>query len=330
MRGLARGLPEQLTAGFELGSERAPPSKSVRSVVVSGMGGSGIAGQVLRPLIDQETSVRYHVTDGPSIPQGVGPKDLVVLLSYSGNTWETLGAYRAAAARGASRVVITSGGELGSRARRDRVGVVTVPPGLPPRAAFGYLFGGLLGVVDNGFLRTNADRLQAAARYLRYRQPKWAGASGLPLRLARRMGTRTPTIYGDLTLFAPARRWKTQIEENAKRLAHADLLPEAFHNAIVGWDAISREGAREVVAVFLDWPGSEPAVRDGADYLGRLIVRRGAVAETVDVESEDRLVALLSAISLGDHVSLALAEEGGVDPFPYEAITRLKHALARR
>jgi glucose/mannose-6-phosphate isomerase len=330
MRDLATQVPAHLTDAFARARELAAPiPRQSRGAVVVGMGGSAIAADLTRGITDAELEISLEVVRGPLLPRSVDASTLTVLASYSGNTWETLAAYDEAGRRGATRLVISSGGELTRRADRDHVPALLLPPGLPPRAAVGYQLGGLLGLLDPFFPESNEARVGRAAERVASLQHGFAAPKGLPAGLAKAIGSRTPEVYADVSLVSLARRWKTQIEENAKRLAHFDLFPELLHNAIVGWDALTPTAARRWAVVILDWPGQNPAIAPVVTYLERLLKRRGVAVARARIPPEDRLEALLYGVSLGDHVSLALAEAARVDPYPVEAIARMKRTVDR-
>ena len=330
MRALATELPTQLREGFRLGQEAdARLPREAGDAVVAGLGGSAIAADLVRGITDTETPLLLQVARSPVLPKGAGKRTLAILSSYSGNTWETLAAYDAARRQGATRVVMTSGGTLAERAERDGVPAVIVPPGLPPRSAGGYMLGGLLGILDGYFPESNEPRVDAIANRLTERQAEYASDKGAPAKLARQIGKRVPQIYGDAPFGALARRWKTQIEENAKRLAHFDVFPELLHNAIVAWDALPAKDAARWAVIVLEGNGLHPSARAGMAHLGRLLRRKGVVAERLVFDSSDRLEALLEGVSFGDHLSLHLAALAGVDPLEVEAIVRLKGAVAR-
>ncbi|MCI4325630.1 MAG: hypothetical protein L3K00_07115 [Thermoplasmata archaeon] len=331
MRSLTVDLPTHLKEGFRLGREAdVHLPRDAATVIVVGMGGSAIAADLVRGVTDLETSLLLSVVRGPTLPRGAGKKSVVVLTSYSGNTWETLSAYAAASRQGAARVAMTSGGTLGDRAERDGVPLVALPPGLPPRSAVGYILGGLLGVLDAQFPESNEGRIERIAARLADRQADYASARGAPAVLARAVGQRVPQFYADAASAALARRWKTQVEENAKRLAHFDQFPELLHNAIVAWDAMTKAEARRWAVIAVEPSGLDPSTSAGMAHLGRLLIRRGIVAQRVMFRAEDRLEALLDGVSFGDHFSLHLAALGHVDPSEVDAITRLKAVVARR
>jgi glucose/mannose-6-phosphate isomerase len=327
MRALAANLPTALREGFESGRELSPPATGSPAVVAVGMGGSGIAADLARGVVESESPVLLSVVRSSELPRGLDRRSHVILVSYSGDTWETLAAYDAAGRAGAHRTVISSGGQLAERAAEDGVPILPVPSGMPPRSAVGHLLGGILGLLDPWFPESNETRVSRVADRVRAQIGSYVRARGPAALLARKVGDRLPFVYAESTFIGLARRWKTQIEENAKRLAVFDEVPELLHNAIVGWDACSRSEAARYAVLLLEWSGESPATRTSLRYLERLVARKGARVTRVPLASEDRLEALVGGIALGDHMTLALADLRGVDPYPFDAITRLKAAL---
>jgi len=329
MRALAASLPTRLRDGFRAGVAIAPSaSGKPSSAFLVGMGGSGISSEMSRGLLEAETPLAVALVRSPELPKAVGRDSIVVLVSYSGTTWETLRAYDAAGRARARRVAITSGGTLAERAERDHVPLLTLPPGLPPRAAVGNILGGLLGLLDPWFPESNEGRLERATSRLEAAVASHARANGPAARIAERIGPRIPMVYAESTFLGLARRWKTQVEENAKRLAFMDEIPELLHNALVGWDATSRAEASRFAVVLLEWAEEATLTGRSFSYLDRLVTARGATSVRVPLAPEDRLEAIITGLSLGDHVSLFLADRRRVDPYPVEAIARLKSTLA--
>jgi glucose/mannose-6-phosphate isomerase len=328
MRALAAAIPSALLDGFRSGREIALPSESQPvQVFVAGMGGSAIAADLARGVVEAETRVPLVVLRSPSAPASLSSRSRIILTSYSGNTWETLRTYDAAGRAGAYRVVVTSGGALAERAARDRLPMIPIPSGLPPRSAVGHMLGGLLGLLDPWFPESNEERMRRIAERAPAYVASCAGPRGPAARLAREIGDHLPFVYAESSFAGLARRWKTQVEENAKRLAFFDEIPELLHNAIVAWDAVPRREAGRYAVILLDWTGSAPMVRQSSKYLTSLLRSRGVTVLPTPLSPEDRLEALVEGLILGDHVSLFLAEAGGVDPYPVDAITRLKAAL---
>ena len=321
-------MPASFREGFRAGVTIAPPATDhAGPVFVVGMGGSAISAELARGLLEAETALSLAVVRSPDLPHAVADASRVVLVSYSGNTWETLRAYDAAGRARASRVVVTSGGALADRAEDDGVPILPLPPAIPPRAAVGQLLGGLLGLLDPWFPESNESRVGRVADRVAAQVPGFARARGPAAAIASRIGRRVPIVYAESSFGGLARRWKTQIEENAKRLALFDEIPELFHNAIVAWDAISRAEARRFALVLLEWAGELAPTRRGIRHFARTVRERGVDVGVVPLGSEDRLEATIAAVSLGDHVSLFLADRRGVDPYRFDAIGRLKAAV---
>ncbi|MCI4363860.1 MAG: hypothetical protein L3K13_06120 [Thermoplasmata archaeon] len=322
-------LPTQLRNGFREGTEQTPPLPAeLRQVTVAGMGGSAIAGDLAMSLTSAETELNLQVVRSYELPRPIRAPGWLIAMSYSGNTQETLHAYAEAGRREMPRLAITSGGELGERAARDGVPILAVPPGGPPRAWVGFLLGTLLGALDASFPRSNEARLSSAAQELSGQWPELAAEGALPSRLAETVGARLPTICAEPPLAGLARRWKTQVEENAKRGATFEVLPEMFHNAVVGWDRAGLLDRSSRALLFLDWSGASPEIRPRREYLVELLEERKVPVVHVPLASSDHLGAILEGIAVGDLFSLALARADGIDPMPTEAIDRMKAATA--
>lgn len=325
MRALAVGSPEAFAQGFRDGlALRSTRAESAPRIYAVGMGASGIVADLARSVVDAETNADLTVQRGVGLPGALSRRAHVLLTSYSGNTWETLRAYEHAGRVGAARTAITSGGELAERAEADGVPVLRVPPGMPPRAAIGHLLGGTLGVLDPLFPESNEERAARVAERVRTAVRGLSGPRGLARALAKRLGRRLPLVYAESAFLPLARRWKSQLEENAKHLAVFDEVPELFHNAIVGWDALTRPDAARLTTLLLEWSEEDPHLRKSFRYLERLLRSRGVPVLTVPLPPEDRLEALLYGVVLGDLTSIEWAALRKVDPLPVEAITRLK------
>ncbi|MCI4323719.1 MAG: hypothetical protein L3K03_06850 [Thermoplasmata archaeon] len=328
LRSLSLSLPEQLLGGYAQGARIARCVRpALDRAVLVGMGGSAVAGDLAQGLTDAETRLTLEVVRSPVLPPRVRKGALLIAASYSGGTWETLAAYDEGGRRGIDRVVIAAGGPLAENARRDGVPCIDVPPGGPPRAWVGFTLGGLLGILDPSFPRSNASRVRAAAELVTDRATRDLRSTGAPARWARTIGPRPVAIYADVGFAGLARRWKTSVEENAKRPAEFDLLPEMFHNALVAWDRRAASERRGVV--LLSWSGDDATVSSRRKYLEQLLRRRRVPVVHVALRERDRLAATLEGILLGDFFSLALADDSRIDPYPIVAIERMKATLER-
>ena len=331
MRTLATEFPRQLTQGYRIGRQvDGTIPRGVRRALVVGMGGSAIASDLLDSVLRPELGWELATVRGPTLPGTLPDPALVILVSYSGDTWESLAAYDSALARRAHCVSVSSGGELGRRAQRDGMPHASLPPGLPPRGALGLIFGALLGLLAPSLPQSYSRRLSAVVGRLGRRQSSFASRRGGPARLAARVGVRTPTILAGSLDLSIARRWQTEVEENSKRPAHVEQFPEVMHNALAAWEAMPRSQGRREAAIFLESVGEPGMVAANRTYLSRVLTGRGFRVGRVELPFKDRLEAVLTGVSFGDHFSLHLADQAGVDPFEIRALERAKSAVRSR
>jgi glucose/mannose-6-phosphate isomerase len=321
-----------LREGWDLGQALAPPPGGPpRHLLVLGMGGSGIGGDLLRALLYDRGRFPVTVVKDDTPPAWVGPEDVAFVCSYSGNTEETLTAYQAARAAGARCVAVTSGGKLLERARSDGVPAVRIPPGLPPRAALGYLLGPMLGALHRwGWVEGMAEEVEEAVQLWRDLAARWgpgvATADNPAKRLARALVGRIPVVYAASRRSAPAAlRWKTQLNENAKVYATWNVFPELNHNETVGWQLAGQpEGLLEVVV--LRDPEDPPRMVQRV-AVTRQVALGAAGYHEVHAEGGSRLARVLSLVLFGDLVSVYLAYLNEVDPTPVAVIDELKRRL---
>lgn len=318
--------------GWAAARDAPAPAGRISAIVICGMGGSGIGGDLLRAALAPASPIPVLVNKSDRLPAFVGSSTLVVACSYSGNTEETLAAYDAAGRAGAAVAAITSGGALATRARERGDAVVTVPTGLPPRSALPLLLMPMLRIAAKMRLIELADAdVERTAATLGRLADEWGPAR--PLRenhakgLAQTLHGARPVIYAASPLTEPvALRWKTQLNENSKVLAWCGAFPELGHNDVVGWDGAGDAASYHVVILRDEGDGAADARRVAVTRDGILGRARGC--EEVWSAGTGPLARMLSLVLLGDFVSCYLAGLRGVDPTPVEAIDRLKARLA--
>lgn len=341
MIGEVSGLPRQLRDGYEnaraamagafFGAYPAIPPAEPTGLVVCGMGGSAIGADLVFAALPR-LAVPAVVVRGYRPPEWVGPETLVVIVSYSGQTAEALACAAHARARGCAPVCVTSGGSLGVLAERDGLPLVTVPGGGQPRAAVGSLSMSLLAVLEAaGLCHDHSGDVEAAAAQLEADAALLGPGSEEGLNpaksLARRLHERLAVVYGAGVTVPVARRWKGQINENAKAPAFFNELPELDHNELVGWTSL-RSVAESAVAVFLYDPEGDERLTRRVELTAREYEALGVLTELVAARGPSRLARLFSLVQLGDYVSCYLAVLYGVDPTPVDAIQALKAGLA--
>lgn len=321
MRDLIGTLPDQLRWAADIDSPMVP----LRSeAVVAGMGGSGIAGDIAA-VIAEAQGARVTVHKSYGLPEWVGGDTVVVAVSHSGNTEETLSAAGEAVARGIPLVTVSVGGELESLG--GAVARVALPDSPQPRASAGRLAGAVLRVLEgSGVLASTGPDLREAASVV---EEVLAGADAEVDRIAGALRGRVAVIYGGAGVgVVAASRWKAQINENGKAPAFWATLPEANHNEIVGWTAHPDLSRDSMAVVFLDDEHDHPRVTLRSIVTRDLMARSVPIAGVVSSRGISPLARVMALSVIGDLVSVRLAELANVDPVPVDIIEDLKQRLA--
>lgn len=327
-------LPEQMEEARALGDGvQLDPGFRPRHVVVLGMGGSAIGGELVKALVEAECPVPIAVNREYDVPAYVGPETVVVASSYSGNTEETLSACRVAAERGAKIVAMTTGGVLSQWAERHGWPLIKLPAGLQPRAAIGYSFVPFLRLLERmGLVPPKADDLQEAIAVLRAMRdelgPGVPTATNPAKQLALRLHGKLPLVYGTGGWRAVvAYRWKGQFNENAKAAAWWNTFPELNHNETVGWEA-PPEVTRRVELIVLRDRADGPRINRRIQVTVDIMAPAIAGVTQIDSRGESETARLFSLLYMGDYTSVYLAYLNEVDPSPVRVIDRLKAELA--
>ena len=322
-------LPAQLEdALWRVEAAGLPRRDAPEGLVLCGMGGSAVGGELAVAATGRRARRPLRVSRDYELDPWIGTGALVLCSSYSGETEETLACYEAARVADAQRAVLTTGGSLAAMAREDGVPVIGIPSGMQPRAAVIYMVVGALAVAASCNVAPSLrGEIEQAEPLLRGLSDEWGpgSAASRAAEVARKLHGTVPIVHGAGPTLAPAVRWKTQINENAKTAAYACALPEANHNEICGWDR--GRGLAPLSAVFLENADQHPRVRRRVELTAKLARDTGAPCALVDAHGETPFERVLSLVLLGDLVSLYLAVLEGVDPTSVEAIERFKAEL---
>jgi glucose/mannose-6-phosphate isomerase len=326
------GLPEQVEAAVSVarGLAGLPDRAYIENVVLLGMGGSGIAGDVLVAVAGPFLPVPVVVSKSYDIPDFVGRGTLAIAVSFSGDTEETVEAAGEAFEAGSHLVVVTSGGELGRLADEWGAPIIPVPTDIPqPRAGLGAMAVPPLVVLEEMGLFPGADQwLALAVEQLRRRRDALLQEGNLAQRIAEQIGRTMPVIHGAQALGAAAAlRWRGQVNENAKTPAFAAVYPELCHNEIAGWGQFGDVTRQVLSLVNLRHDAEHPQVVRRFALVAELL--RESVAEIIEVraEGDGDLAQLFDLILIGDFVSLYLAGAAGLDPGPVPVLNDLKERL---
>lgn len=305
----------------------------VDKVVVLGMGGSAIGGDLVRSLAALEAELPVFVQRDYDLPAFVDAGTLIIASSYSGNTEETLSAFEQALNTDAKKLVITTGGRLKDIAEGRNIPVFTIAYEAQPRAALGF---GLLPILcflqKLGFLSDKSADVAEMVQVLQKLSRKIgeeAPLSDNPAKqLAYRLCGRLPVVYGAGILAEVARRWKTQINENSKAWAFFEVFPELNHNATVGF-LLPQELASKIEVLMLRSPSLHKRVQLRYRVTCELLDQAKVEHEFVDSDGDSPLSQMMSLIMFGDYASYYLAILYRIDPSPVKVIDYLKQQLAK-
>lgn len=321
MREIIHSLPDQLSRAVNFVDRTARPRRRAHGVVVCGMGGSGISGEILSVIYPQAgvRSNRDYDMAGP-----VGKDMLAILISYSGNTEETLANYRVLARLKVPMATVTSGGRLQQQRALFRV---NVPAGLPPRGALGYLYGSL-PVILHRFGLVKGDPVPGMIKLADFLKREAYDLDRAGEKIASRLTGKFIIIYANSAAFGVvANRWRCQLNENAKVMCHTNVIPEMNHNEIVGFGRPS--GLRKGSAVILlNDPAAHKRNKLRTEILKEVIQRETGGILEIEPQGKDLAQRVFWTIMLGDFLSFHLAVKTGIDPMPVKRIDYLKKRLA--
>jgi len=307
-------FPHQCKTALELPKGMSVSGK-INNIVVCGMGGSAIGGDLLR-IYMHNSKIPVFIVRDYKVPNFVDENSLVFAVSYSGNTEETISAFEDASRKKAKIVAVTSGGQLAGMAKK----VIKIPSGLQPRAALGYLFFPVLGVlVNSGIIDVKGKEIEEVLNILSTTDD----FRPVGERIAKRIGQRTPIIYASELLSPVAYRWKTQFNENTKVAAFYHIFSEMNHNEIAGYQNINKN---DYIAIFIRDIYDNDRIKKRMDVTKEIISIRVDVEE-VFTKGEHLLSRMFSGIYYGDFVSYYLAIANRTDPTPVTVIENLKKKL---
>lgn len=330
-------FPNQIEEAVEIAEEFDLQSDidNISNILFVGMGGSAIGGDLVKSVMEAESSIPVSVVRNYLLPAWADKTTLAIISSYSGNTEESISAYHDAKKRGCRIICAGTGGEIGRLAESNKNPLLNLPKGLPPRGAIAYSSIPWLVIFSSmGLISDKSSEIQQAVQTLK-KLAELNGdinsdAEGSALNTAGKLKGKIPLIYVSSGSFGViGRRWANQIQENAKMLAYYNELPEMNHNEIMGWH-LSGLADESVVPLFLYSGLYHERVKLRFDITSRLIEEKGGNPVRIDAPEGNLLTQLLGLINFGDFVSYYLALLNNVDPEPVDIIAELKKELANK
>jgi len=320
-------LGNQLKTDLEVSQEFT--SIDYDRILIVGMGGSGVAGDVLKLVLNKHTNIDVEVRKTYNLTKNhSSTRPFCLFISYSGNTEETVSAAQDAINENLEWSVISSGGELLELATKYNKNFVKVPTGLQPRAAFGLMTKAVINFLPNSIKSNFLNACDDAGNYLNNLIEDVSNeVFDISKNIANQIGTKTAVIYaGSELTYLVAQRWKTQINENSKSKAYVGFMPEIHHNEILSWEA-DQEGSKNNFILILLRGDDHKKIDNRFEITKELIGSKVDILDVRNISSENLIKDLLHLVLIGDLVSVELANQLKIDPFNIDAIENLKKKL---
>jgi len=307
-----KDYPEHVERAFSL-SPKIKLRKNIDKIVVGGMGGSAISGDILKNCLEDEANIPIFVIRDYELPKFADKKTLVLLISYSGNTEESLYMLEDAKKKGCQIVLLTSGGKFAEK----NYPIIKVPEGLLPRVALPYLFFPLLKLLqENGIIKKKNSEVKEVSSVIK------SFDFGLAQRIAKKFFKRTPVLYGPEKYRCALYRWVTQINENSKKFAHLNCFTEMNHNEIVS----DFRDNKDIFAVMISDEKIHKRIKIHMRLAKEILSNEIELME-VETKGKSLLARIFYVIYLGDLVSYYLADLRKVDPNETKNIKIIKKGL---
>jgi glucose/mannose-6-phosphate isomerase len=329
-------FPNQIKDAFEIAmAVNMETFFKIDNVIITGMGASGISGDIVSSLFRDKIAVPFYVNKEYDLPKWVRKDTLTIFFSYSGNTDETISAFKIASQKKCRIITISSGGKLQELSEKRGVTHITIPSGYQPRAAIAYSLFSLIVILKRvGLLRNDIetdinDAIFVIKELVDSINKTVAEEKNSAKQIARQIFDNIPQIYG-WGIYSPiATRWRQQFNENSKIIARAETIPESNHNDIVGWSLNPEVSKNFSCILFRDRDIESLAMSTRLNFLKNLY--EGLAANIIEIhpKGKKRLSKILYLLVLGDFISCYLAVLREIDPTPVDIITELKQSLEK-
>jgi len=317
MYSLLENFPNQVKDGWELGADIK--FSDINRIIIAGMGGSALSGEILKSYLYNNIKIPMEVNKDYHLPKYVDAKTLVIVSSYSGNTEETIEAFKDANRVSCQILVMASGGRLEEIAKQFRKPLISLPSGMPPRTAYGYSFFAILKILQNsGLIANQINELKSLITSLKKDVFKKKAEE-----IAQKLEGKIPIIYSSQRLASVAYKWKINFNENAKIHAFCNYFPELNHNEMVGYTKLN--GDYFVLIIKDDYDNSP--IKKRMEVTKHLIQQHKCPVLEIDLAGVSLLTKIFTTIYLGDWVSYFTALNNNVDPSPVDIVENFKKKL---
>ena len=336
MLGAVARFPEQIKEAKEIVNSSSLDSLfKIDNIVISGMGGSSISGDIVQSLFRDRIDLPIFVTRQYDLPKWVNKNTLIISQSYSGNTEETLSTFKHAYQKRSKIIGISSGGKLQEFCEKREISHIKIPSGFQPRAATGYiLFSSIYALKKIGILNLDIESeikeaISLTEDFRNHNKKEVPEKDNISKLIAKKIFNTIPQVYG-FNVYTPiAKRWCTQFNENSKIICRYDEVSECNHNDIVGWSANPEATKNFTCILFRDNENESIYMSKRLDFMKKLF--REVAGNVIEIRAlgKKRLAKMMYAMYLGDFVSCYLAILRKIDPTPVDAIIELKSELAK-
>ena len=308
----------------------------IDNVVVVGMGGSAISGDIMLSLFRDKLDVPLIVNREYDLPKWVNKDTLVICISYSGNTDETLSSFKIASQKKCKILCISTGGKLQDLAEKRGIPFIKIPAGIQPRAATAYLlFPSIIFLKKIGLLKTAIETdieetIAVTTDFVTLNKKEVPEENNLAKQLAKKIFNTIPQIYGWGVYTPIAIRWRHQLNENSKIIARSDIVPECNHNDIVGWSGNPDISKQFSCILFRDKDEETIDMTTRLNFMRDLFHNTAGNVIEVLPKGKSQLAKMMYLMCLGDFTSCYLAVLRGINPSPVDIITELKKRLAEK
>ena len=322
---LIAGFTKQLSEALEIGknAQLAPYDKEIKNILVSGLGGSGIGGNLAGEFIGKQLKVPMQVNKDYFLPRYINENTLVIISSYSGNTEETLQAFTTALEKNAHIVCITSNGKILEKAKEKNIDHIIIPGGMPPRACLGYSLVQQLFVLKH-FGLTDDSFISSIEQSIQLLDQEENNIKDEAKSIAGNLSGKLPVIYVCADMEAVAIRYRQQFNENGKILCWHHVIPEMNHNELVGW----RKKDDNLAVLLLRNKDDYARNRQRIDICKKIISEYTPHIIEIFSKGSDHIQKALYLIHLGDWLSFYLAQNKNMDAVEVKVIDHLKGKLA--
>lgn len=308
--------------------------KPVKNILYIGMGGSAIAGNLMKDALFDTLTVPLSVVQTYYIPEFCDTSTLAVVSSYSGESEETLQTAEALKEKGAQVVVTTSGGRIEKMARDNKWNLIKLPEGYPASQALGYLFFTIYHTLGNlnlikDYQQDQSDLVRFTRETIKRNNLSDRHMHNLSRELAQTIHNKIPVIYSTTPyLRSVSLRWRNRFTENSKSLAFSNVIPEMNHNEIVGWE-VGLPAIKDFIVIFIENENLHPRMQRRIELTKKVIKKRGVEVVDIYTSGQTILEKVFSLIIIGDWVSYYLALAYNKDPLEIDNITYLKEEMAK-